>query len=300
MSSNEPLEKTVFASNPLVTSVLRENVRVVKNRAFIGLWPHWHSLLGQANDFGRVLSIGRNGYAVLGRIGAYPELMSASCGHCACATDGSMEYYFAGWNRASVSIDEQPGGWLYSVEFFDACGETIHKICLTSDSDFEAFRDWVELHQSTDQGLAHEDFPRRSHDDVAICVPDGAVLLQASAVQALLHRMISEKRSAQFVVGSDGFVQGADILPATMQENGQWLFVSDEDCGLHLRHGRLAEVYLLRTGPAGEPGQWVLKANDPEGRMVFALTGPRREISADWNDFLTDATASFHIHKTQL
>ncbi len=28
-----------------------------------------------------------------------------------------MEFYFSGWNRAAVVIEEQPTGWLYSVEF---------------------------------------------------------------------------------------------------------------------------------------------------------------------------------------
>lgn len=301
LPSNEPLEKTIFAANPLVASILRENVRVSKGRALIGLWPHWPTLLGQVHDFGRVLSIGRNGYAVLGRIGAYPEMINAACGHCACGADGSMEFYFSGWNRAAVVIEEQAAGWLYSVEFYDACGETIHKICLTSDSDFEAFRDWVELHQTVDVPALGEDFPRRGHEEsgpVAI-VPEDAIPLRPVSVNALLHGLIDAKRAAQFVVGCDGFVQGADLQPVALQEKGQWLFASDEDCGLHLRHERLAEVYLLQAAPADCAPQWVLKAHDPEGRLVCAITSPRHLDAAGWNEFLIDATASFHLQKIE-
>ncbi len=298
---NEPLEKTVFAANPLVASVLRENVRVAKNRALIGLWPHWQILLGQIHEFGRVLSIGRNGYAVLGRIGDYPEMINAACGHCACGVDGSMEFYFSGWNRAAVVVEEQAAGWLYSVEFYDACGETIHKICLTSESDFEAFRDWVELHQTVDQPGLNEGFPRRGHDESSLTpiVPEDALMLRPEALRELLLRLIDEKRAAQFVVGSDGFVQGADLRPASLQENGQWLFASNEDCGLHLRHARLAEVYLLEIGPPDCAPQRVLKAHDPEGRLICAVTAPREADFGGWNQFLTDATASFHIQKAQ-
>ena len=301
LSSHEPLEKTVFAANPLVASVLRENVRVTKKRALIGLWPHWQSLLGQVNDFGRVLSIGRNGYAVLGRIGAYPEMVNAACGHCACGADGSMEFYFSGWHRAVVVIEEQPTGWLYSVEFYDSCGETLHKICLTGDSDFEAFRDWVELHQTVDHPALTGDFsPRGQEEASAAGFPADAILLRAEAVPVLLQGLIAEKRAAQFVVGNDGFVQGADIRPLSLQENGQWLFASDEDCGLHLRHARLTEVYLLPAGRPEFPPQWVLKAHDPEGRLVCAVTAPRRTEANGWNEFLIDATASYHLQKTEL
>lgn len=292
--SNEPLEKTVFATNPLVASVLRENVRVTKKRAIIGLWPHWQSLLGQVHDFGRVLSIARNGYAVLGRIGAYPEMVNAACGHCACGVDGSMEFYFSAWNRAAVLVEEQPGGWLYSAEFYDACGETVHKICLTSDSDFEAFRDWVELHQTIDAPAMSEDFPRRGAEATGPIVPEGATLLRPEVMQGFLHVLIDAKRPAQFVVGGDGFVQGADLEPTAMQENGQWLFASAEDCGLHLRHGRLAEVCLAETGPAA---QLVLRAHDPEGRLVCAVTAPRSRPTLDWNSFITAGTAPFHLKK---
>lgn len=296
--SPEPLEKSVFASNPLIASVLRENIQMVNNRAIIGLWPHWQSLLGQVPDFGRILSIARNGCAVLGKIGDYPEMVNAACGHCACSTDGSMEFYFAGWNRAVVTVEEQSSGWLYAAEFYDACGETIHKICLTSESDFEAFRDWVELHQNLGTETLTEDFPRHSRDESAF-LPEDASFLRPEALYGLLRRMIDGRRTAQFVVGSDNFVQGADLQPTMLRDNGQWIFASDEVTGLHLRQGRLAEVYLHRVGPAELGPRLVLKAHDTEGRLVCAITPPRREDPADWNEFLSDATASFQLHKKE-
>ena len=299
-SSSESLEKSVFVSNPLFASVLRENVRVMKKRAIIGLWPHWQSLLGQVQEFGRVLSIGRNGYAVLGKIGEYPEMRNAACGHCACGTDGSMEFYFSAWNRANVIVEAQTSGWLYAVEFYDACGETIHKICLTAESDFEAFRDWVELHQNSGTETLREDFADRPRDEgSATFVPTGAIFLRPEALSGLLRRMIDEEQCAQFVVGSDGFVQGADLRPTVLRENGQWLFASDELTGLHLRQGRLVEVYLHQVGSADLASRFVLKAHDPEGRLVCAVTPPRFSEAANWNEFLTDATTSFQLNKTE-
>ena len=58
--------------NPLVASVLRENVRVADGRAMIGLWDGWPFLLSELPGFGPVLAITRNCYAVLGTIAEYP------------------------------------------------------------------------------------------------------------------------------------------------------------------------------------------------------------------------------------
>jgi hypothetical protein len=65
-----------LAGNPLVASVLRENVQFSGGRATIGLWGRWPFLLSEVPSFGRVLTISRNSYAVLGSIAEYPEVVS--------------------------------------------------------------------------------------------------------------------------------------------------------------------------------------------------------------------------------
>ena len=60
-----------FAGNPVVASVLRENVRVVDGRAIIGLWGGWPCLLSEIPAFGKVLAITRNFHAVVGNICDY-------------------------------------------------------------------------------------------------------------------------------------------------------------------------------------------------------------------------------------
>jgi hypothetical protein len=66
--------------------------------------------------------------------------------------DGSLEFDFRCWRRAIAIVEARPGGWLYAVEFSDSSGDVIHKICLTEQSDFEAFRSWVELNQTAADG----------------------------------------------------------------------------------------------------------------------------------------------------
>jgi hypothetical protein len=57
----EPNDRVLsLVHNPLVASVLRENVRVADGRAMIGLWDGWPFLLSELPAFGPVLAITRN------------------------------------------------------------------------------------------------------------------------------------------------------------------------------------------------------------------------------------------------
>ena len=113
--------------NPLVASVLRENVRLADGRATIGLWDGWPFLLSELSAFGPVLAITRNGNAVLGRVAHYLEVVSAPCGHRGRAVDGSLEFDFTSWARGTAVVESRCDGWLYAIELSDAGGEVIHR-----------------------------------------------------------------------------------------------------------------------------------------------------------------------------
>ena len=111
---NDP--RPPMAGNPLVASVLRENIRLSDGRATIGLWARWPYLLADFPSFGRILAISRNRYAVLGSIADYPEVVCVPCGNRGQAVDGSLEFDFAFWERAVAVVESRAGGWLYAVE----------------------------------------------------------------------------------------------------------------------------------------------------------------------------------------
>jgi putative heme degradation protein len=292
-----PFEQTVFAANPLVAAVQRENVIVRDNRASIPLWTRWDAVMEMIHSFGSVLSIGRNSHAVLGRIGAYPKVFCAPCGHCAAAADGTAEFYFGNWHRGEVSIEEKSGAWLYAVEFFDAWGETLHKICLTPDSEFETFCEWVELNQATGSEEEFGDSSSRGGCSAVTTPPPGenAAFLRAGAVEQLFARLIEEKNPAQAVVGNASFVQGADVRPIAMRSSGQWIFVSDERNGLHLRAGHLEEVCVQRVHWGDNASNLVVKAYEPEGRLAVVLAPPRETSAPDWDDFVQELVRPFQI-----
>lgn len=291
------MQNSVFAANPLVAAVLRENVRLSGERALIDLWPHWASLLAEVHAFGRVLSVSRNDHAVLGRLGAYSPVLCAPCGHCGGSPDGSMEFYFERWQKAFVSVEQQPGGWLYAVEFLDACGDTLHKICLTPESDFGAVLVWVEQNQATAGSADGMASRRLSCAEQNAGGADDAIALRPQVVREILAGMIEEEICAQFVVGNEGMVQGADMRPRSLRENGHWIFLSGDDCGVHLRLERIAEVRLLHVQwPDG--GHWAVKVYEPEGRLVCVLAPPREGSGGDWDQFLLETTAAHHIDNT--
>ncbi len=289
------LQNTAFADNPLVASVLRENVRIQENRAIIPLWLHWPALVTEIPGFGRVLSIARNPHAVLGTIRSYPGVLAAPCGHCACGEDGTTEYHFASWSRASVSVEEQRSGWLYAVEFADHSGDVLHKICLTAGSDFEVFRSWVELHQGGPQKPAARFPDRMPHAGDASPSHPAGILLSPASVPAILQRLMDEKRTAQFVIGNEGFVQGADLLPHAIRQDGQWIFANDEECGLHLRTARIAEVRRQRVCWRDGASNLIIRLHEPEGRLICAVAPPRFSEAPAWDEFVTAATAPFAI-----
>ncbi len=64
--------------------------------------------------------------------------------------DTELEFYFGKWHRAEVSIEEKNRRVALRRSSSSMPGKKRYtKICLTADSDFEIFSEWVELNQAT-------------------------------------------------------------------------------------------------------------------------------------------------------
>ena len=289
---NDP--RPSLAGNPLVASVLRENVQIFGDRAMIGLRGTWPSLLAEIASFGKVLAISRNAYAVLGWIKEYPEVQSGPCEDRGQTVDGSLEFDFACWRQTAAVVETRPGGWLYAVEFLDQRGEVIHKICLTEQSDFEAFRSWVELSQTPCVPARFEVLRRASWlENTLILCASGARKLESEGLCALFQMMAAKRSAFQAIVGNDATVQAARIAPTIFSRNGQWIFAGGENSGLHVRVERLAEVYLHEVGES-----CVMKACDPEGHLVCALMATNDGDAGPWNEELQKVVEIFSTDQT--
>jgi putative heme degradation protein len=290
-----PIEPNDQASrliqNPVVASVLRENVRVANGRALIGLWDGWSFLLSELPAFGPVLAITRNCYAVLGTVAKYPEVFSEPCGHRGRAADGSLEFDFTCWGHGTAVVEARRDGWLYAVEFSDLGGEVIHKICLTEHSDFEAFRAWIELNQSSSVSRRFDGARVASWlENSFLLSTSGAEVLRVEALAKFFQLATAERSGFQIVVGNEGAVQGISMTPTIFRRAGQWIFVADKVAGVHLRVAKLAEIYLQTIGQS-----LALKACDPKGRFVCAVIAANDAELERWNRHLRELARNFPI-----
>jgi putative heme degradation protein len=236
--------ETVFSANPLLTPAIRANVRVTGRCLQIPLLPRWPVLFRGVRSFGRVISFCGNSCGVLGKIGGYPEVWCTPCGQS--ASGGNLKFFFPCWNRAFVAIEEQSGEWHYSVAFLDACADVLHTVCLTQDSDLEAFRWWVKLNHAGSPGAEispHLRPPSRVEESSGPCAGE-AVQLSKQELSALLRRMIQEGISIQVFVGNDGLTQSAEMRPTHLREDEKWIYAADDSCGLRLRIARLTEIFF--------------------------------------------------------
>ena len=148
-------------------------------------------------------------------------------------------------DHAFVAVEQQPGGWLYTVEFQTVCDDTLHKICLTAKSNFEAFLAWVQRNQATGVVInsTAERKPVGAGQKESAGLP-GGIALRPVVMLGLFEAMVERKICGQFVVGNEGIVQGANMRPETLRLNESWVFLSEERCGMHLRRSEVTTVRL--------------------------------------------------------
>ena len=239
--------------------------------------------------FGPVLAITRNGHAVLGTIAEYPEVVSVPCGHRGRAADGSLEFDFTSWARGTAVVESRREGWLYAVEFSDLGGEVIHKICLTEQSDFEAFRAWVELNQSS--GI-------RGFDVCAASWLENSFLLSASGGETLRskHSRHSSRwprranEEFQVIVGNEGAAgRRHDAHDISRDRSGSSSGIRWPEFTFVSRNLRKYSSTIAQS--------LALKAFDPEGRFVCAVVAADAELDT-WNGHLRELAQNFSTDQT--
>lgn len=283
---------TVFAANPLLSSTMLAKAQIVGRRVLIPILPRWAVLFRGVKTFGRVISFCRNGCAVLGSVGVYPEVLTTPCGRSDCGGDGEFKFFFPQWARAFVTVEEHAGSWLYATEFQDACGDVIYKVCLTSESDLQAFRWWVELNQASNPApgfLRDMRSPSRVEGPAALCEGE-ARFLSGDDLRMLFRGMIETEVSVRISVGNDGLVQAARVRPDPLKEEGACIYLGDDESGLQLRVDRLADVSLHRSLISSN---WMLKAYESEGFPACTVEPARGESSEGWERLLRDVMRSF-------
>ena len=265
------VEDTAFAASPLLASAVRENVRIVGGRLLIPLLPRWPVLIRGLRTFGPVISFCGNPWALLGTAGRYPEVWSTPCGRK--ARGGDLEFFFPPWSRAFATIEKESGSWIYAAEFVDSLRNVLHKIHLTAESDWEAFRWWVEINRAPSPVAETSPYVRvRSGVGVGLASCEDEILPVSETVfRAMLRQIVQEEFSVQVCLSNEGLAQRAEVSAKFLREKRDSLLLAAVNCGLQTRPGDLGEICFQRSRTS--PG-WALKAYEPGGRLVFSVMAP--------------------------
>lgn len=276
--------------SPLIVGILPENLRCLGGGQGVGveLWRQWPGMLAGLRAFGEVLAISCSACAVLGKYLHYPLLTVDRVHGIAGDLDGEFDFQLAAWDQARALHLRTPNGHQYGVEFRGLDGETLHKVCLTSESRFEDFLEWVQIHQATRPEdtfswtpfPAGEPHPRDTAQTIGpeeSCVADPALLgdwLRAAAAQDLPIRAL---------VGNDGVVQGHCFVPRSVRQQGPWLFCSSDEVGLHLDPAKVEQLMLHNIATQGPPC-WTLKAYGSDGCLSLALAPTAPSHRSAWSE----------------
>jgi putative heme degradation protein len=220
--------------------------------------------------FGRVVYFCVNRGATLVHRGPYPEIWTTPCGQSGWDGDRGLKFFFPGWARGFVTVEQRETGWLYAVEFQDFHGEVIHKIFLTPESNLEAFLWWLKINQASNclSGSARE---KRSFDRIDGPVPFDvrrASQLSTDTLREVLRAMIEAETQVRMSVENDGLMQSLSITSSRLREDRFSIYFGDEETGLQLRLDQLADIALHRSA---NPSKWRVQVCRPGGSPACAI-----------------------------
>lgn len=154
--------------------------------------PRVRELLDELPALGEVMTLTRNESAVHETIGSFGEVQASSAAAAVLGSNVDLRVFFEHWVHG-FAVKKRDGDMVrYSLQFFDAEGEAVHKIHLRPGSDVTAYRALVERHLSSDQGQNVETKPYPA-------APEDAVTVEAfSRREELRTRWSSMKDVHQF------------------------------------------------------------------------------------------------------
>ncbi|GAB5555469.1 MAG: hemin-degrading factor [Saprospiraceae bacterium] len=111
------------------------------------------AILQEIHKMGKVMALTRNEYAVHERKGVYQNVSFMENHNMGVAVneDIDLRFFMWNWKYAYAVTMEVRNRTLYSIQFFDAYGEAVHKIYTTQKSDLNAYHAIVEKYLADDQ-----------------------------------------------------------------------------------------------------------------------------------------------------
>lgn len=247
-------------------------------------------LMLRMGELGPVQAVTRNAAAVHEKEGVYQNISHGDQIGLVQGDAIDLRLFYDQW-AFGYAVEEQTGqATRRSFQFFNACGDAVHKIFLEPASDvlaFEALRDaWAAPIQIPGETVLPHPAGRKTGQpdeaiDLAALVADWRAMRDASQFFVLLKRhQLSRTQAYRLIggefavplftrtpalllqtaaaigqplmvyVGNPGCVQIHSGTVKTVQRNGDWLSVLDSGFNLHLREDQVAQAWLVKKPSA--------------------------------------------------
>lgn len=285
--------------SPLTTGILPANLFTLEHGRGLGarLWNQWPSMLAGLSAIGEALVITCSDCAVLGKYLAYPALTFDPARGLASDLESEFDLTLPAWSHARAIHLRNPQSHQYAIEFLGHQGQTLHKICLSPESQFDAFLEWVQVHQAVGEvdlatwsRIPANDDPEWTAESIA---PEARVFVDPARLVHWLRAAIERELPIQVLAGNDGIVQGHCFVPRSLQEKGPWVFISSDEVGLHLDPAKIAHLVLHNIAPDGSPC-WTLKAYGAGGQLSLALAPTAPSHRSEWSALAREVFPELH------
>ncbi len=243
------------------------------------LADHWLAMVAQFADFGDVMALTRNDFAVHELTGHYvASFGGGSNDNSLGGTERRLD--LESWAFAFAVCEEGDKANRYSIQFFDHAGVAVHKVYLTDRSDRAEYAAFVSRFRAEDQrpGIEVPSEADAADPLVGLNVVSGGAVddiasvprrLSVNALSTLLGLAAERGLEVAIAVGSGGAMQRYVGKVKNTCFSGPWFNVLDKPFSLHLREDGIATVVVVtQTGDGCAIG---LRAVDHRGEPICDL-----------------------------
>ncbi|MEM9918287.1 MAG: ChuX/HutX family heme-like substrate-binding protein [Bacteroidota bacterium] len=279
----------------------------------------WKNLLKAFHKLDYVMALTRNDHCVHERKGVYDNIefyKGVLNMGVAVNPDIDLRFFMNEWHYGlAVTMPRGKNGTLYSFQFFNKCGEAVHKIYSTSKTNMDAYHLLVELYKSNKQQplinvekqlpkvvteLPDEEIDvlgfrqswidlQDTHDFYGMLrkynvtrlqglrlAPAGmAEEVEAQSVVSMLEKAAEHKLPIMCFVHSKGCVQIHTGPVKNLKFYGDWYNVLDPKFNLHLKMSSIDQAWIVRK-PTIDGIVTSLELFDSNGQLIVYFFGARK------------------------
>lgn len=295
----------------------------VDGTTVVRLDTRFREILNEIPALGKVMALTRNDSVVHERKGVYQGIDTTGHAGLVLGPDIDLRIFFSEW-AFGFALDEKPAdgkdGARRSLQFFDARGNSVHKIYAQSEDAAPAFAALVEKYRAVGQsttlevkpagagrapGLAdaavdavafgaawdalqdtHEFFPLlrkfglERTQALRLAGPTRARALPPGSARRLLESASARELPVMIFVGNPGCIQIHTGPVNNIKVMGPWLNVLDPDFNLHLREDRIDSEWIVRK-PTRDGVVTSFELFDRDGENIALVFGKRKPGQAE-------------------